>query len=215
MSEIREKIINYLQSKNKLDIAAKCVYLEKKDIQITAKQQGVEYRKLKRKVEIMKQLPKDFKQGCAFRRAVLNVLNEKENITEAAMRYKLDPEILSEEIDKCKKLEKRMLAYYDKPTNINTGIFTFDEELLLLKRLCQWKQETLLPCTCQICAMEYLLSLAYQFVQEEKKQYPKEWDIHKRADEEWLIDFEMIHGIKLSIMFSQNCKKKLLQFSKR
>lgn len=47
----------------------------------------------------------------------------------------------------------------------------------------------------------YLLSLAYQFVQENNKSYLKAWDIYKQADEEWLIDFEMAHSKELSRIF--------------
>lgn len=48
-------------------------------------------------------------------------------------------------------------------------------------------------CTCQVCALEHLLSLADQFAKEDNKQYASEWDINETADEIWLYEFEMKH----------------------
>lgn len=209
MSEIREKIKKYLQSKKKLDEVARYVYNTNKNIRVAAKYYGVIYTHLKEKVDIIKRLLNDFKLGCVMHRAVQNVLNAKETIIEASTRYKLDPEILSKEIQQYKKTGKKSYIY-NKPVDVNTGIFTFDEELLLLKRLSQKKEgKRPLFCACQICAMELLLNLAYEFAEEKKKRYPEAWYKHKRADEKWLIKFEMIHGIKLSIMFSSICKREL------
>ncbi|XP_050453520.1 uncharacterized protein LOC126852600 [Cataglyphis hispanica] len=205
MSDIREKIKKYLQSKKKLDEVARYVYIKNKNIHDAAKSYGVIYTHLQQKVDIIKRLLNDFKLGCALHRAVQNVLNAKESIGEAAIHYKLDPKILSREIQQYKDTGKK-LYIYNKPVDVNTGIFTFDEELLLLKRLSQRKMRSLF-CACQICTMEVLLSLAYEFAQEKKKRYPETWNKYKRADEKWLIKFEMIHSIKLSIMFPSKCKK--------
>lgn len=209
MSEIREKIKQYLQSKKKLDRIARYVYIKDRNIRIAAERYGVICTHLQQKIDIIKRLLNDFKLGCALYRAVQNVLSAKETITEAAIHYQLDPKILSKEINQHKKSGKKSYIY-DKPVDVNTGIFTFDEELLLLKRLSEkkWGKKSLY-CACQICAMELLLNLAYELAREKKKRYPEAWYKHKRADEDWLINFEMIHGIKLSIMFSSKCKKEL------
>ncbi|KAL6433188.1 hypothetical protein ACFW04_006427 [Cataglyphis niger] len=204
MSDVRERIKKYLQSKQKLNEVARYVYIKNKNMHVAAKSYGVIYTHLQQKVDIIKRLLNDFKLGCALHRAVQNVLIAKETISEAAIHYKLDPEILSKEIQQYKDTGKK-LYIYNKPVDVNTGIFTFDEELLLLKRLSQRKKRSLF-CACQICSMEVLLSLAYEFAKEKKKRYPEVWNKHKQADEKWLIKFEMIHSIKIS-MFPSICKR--------
>lgn len=208
MSEIKKNIQQYFESKKKMDQIARKIK-DNENIRVAAEKYGITYTHLQQKVNIMRRLSKDFKLECTFHRAVQNVLSGKETVTEAAIHYQIDPKILGEEINHHKKLGTKTYVH-DKLISVNTGIFTYDEELWLLKRLSEEtiKKESLL-CTCQICAMILLLNLAYEFAQKENKQYPAEWDDHKRANIKWLIDFEMIHGVKLSIMFdnSQKCKE--------
>jgi len=46
-------------------------------------------------------------------------------------------------------------------------------------------------CPCQVCVLEYLLSLAYQFAKENNIQYHSEWNRNEKADEIWLYEFEL------------------------
>ncbi|XP_072755927.1 uncharacterized protein [Anoplolepis gracilipes] len=192
MCSISENITQYLKSRNKLNKVARYVCVKNIDIHVAAERYKLTYAHLQRKVDIMKRFIDDFKLGSAFHVAVQNVLNGTKTIIEAAKECKIDPQMLNEEIEQYKKLGKKSYVY-DKPINVNTGIFTFDEELLLLRRLSQRKKS--LSCVCQICGMELLSYLAYELAQEKQKQYSKIWNKHKRADEEWLIDFEMIHEV--------------------
>lgn len=208
MSEIRKNIQQYFESKKKLDQVARKIK-DNENIRVAAEKHGVIYTHLQQKVNIMQRLSKDFKLECMFHRAIQNVLSGKETVTQAAIHYQIDSKILGEEINHHKKLGTKTYVH-DKLISVNTGIFTYDEELRLLKRLSEEKtKKESLPCACRICTMILLLNLAYEFAQIENKQYPAAWDDHKRADIKWLIDFEMIHGAKLSIMFdnSQKCKE--------
>lgn len=209
MSEIRKNIQQYFESKEKLDEVAKKM-VNGGNIRDAAKQYGIIYSHLKQKVNIMRRLSMDFRLECALDRAVQNVLCEKETITEAAIHYKIDPKILSKQINQHKKLGRKTYVYAEL-ISVNTKIFTYDEELLLLKRLSEKTKTESLSCTCQICAMILLLNLAYEFAQKENKQYPAAWNDYKQADVKWLIHFEMIHGAKLSILFdnSKKCNNKM------
>ncbi|CAL1682322.1 unnamed protein product [Lasius platythorax] len=197
MSEFREKIKRYLELKTNLDIAARRVINEKRDIHVTAKDYGLQYTILQRKVNILRRLY-DYDEEClAYDMAITNVMYGHKTVAEAAKVYKLNPETITKEISKHKYLLSKNITKgpYEYDNFLVEGrVFTFQEELSLLSELRQWKYKSPLPCTCLICAMERLPSLAYQFAKKKYILYPQTWDTYMQADEDWLVDFEMAHN---------------------
>jgi len=200
MIAIRKRIKRHIASRKKLDAAMHLVFNSTKSIYAAAMLSGIKHTILQRKINITNKMVAYFKEKSAYETAVHMILNETRTIINCEEYYKLDLPRLNEEIDQYKRFGTGPYEY-DKPINLNTEVFTFNDEISLLLRLRWWKKKSLSSCVCQICAMEYLLRLAYQFAQENNKSYPKAWDTYKQADEEWLIDFEMAHSKELSRMF--------------
>lgn len=209
MSELRTYIINYLKLKRRLDIAAARVVNEKLHIENTAKHYGLFTHFLTQKVEILERLNDYFEESLLYENAVRSVMYNHQTLQEAERYFKLSSKIIKKEIDQYNKLclaGKTKGPYeYDKPLDDKGRVFTFKEELSLLDDLRNWKWKCTSPCTCLICAMVHLLSLAYQLAQKKNKSYPPKWDFYQRADENWLIAFEMAHSCRLSKLYP-DCK---------
>ncbi|KAL6433189.1 hypothetical protein ACFW04_006428 [Cataglyphis niger] len=221
MSEIRKNIIHYLKLKKNLDIAAARIVNEKLHIEIAViTYELTDFKNLLRqKVEILERLKNYFEESLLYENAVRSVMYNYKTLSEAETYYKLSSKIITKEINKYNKLYmagKTKGPYeYDKPL-YKGRVFTFKEELALLDDLREWKWKCTSPCTCLICAMIELLSLAYQFAQKKNKSYPSTWNFHQ-ADENWLIAFEMAHSCRLSKLyphcnnveeFLETCKNK-------
>ncbi|XP_029679239.1 uncharacterized protein LOC115245194 [Formica exsecta] len=204
-TENRKNVIRYLILKPKLDIAATRVINEKLDIDSTATNYGLYSNILKQKVNILKRLNDYFEETLLYENAVRSVMYNYKTLPEAATYYKLSTKIITKEINQYNKLwmaGKTKGPYeYDKPLDDQGRVFTFKEELSLLDDLCEWKWKSASPCTCLICAMVELLSLAYQTAQKKNKLYPGTWDICQQADGNWLIAFEMAHSCRFSKLY--------------
>lgn len=205
MSVIRENIINYLKIKTRLDIAAARVMNEKLPIESTAIYYGLCQNILTQKVDILERLNDYFEESLLYETVVRSVMYNYNTLQQAATFYKLSPTIITKEINQYNELcaaGKTKGPYeYDKPLDDKGRVFTFKEELSLLDDLRDWKWKSTSPCTCLICAMVELLSLAYQFAQKKNKSYPPVWNFYQRADENWLIAFEMAHSCRLSKLY--------------
>lgn len=70
---------------------------------------------------------------------------------------------------------------------ISYEVFTSEEEREILKQLYQRNAD----CYCQLCAMEYLIDLAYIFAKQKNISYPSVWDKYKKVNELWLLEFHM------------------------
>ncbi|XP_050453481.1 uncharacterized protein LOC126852577 isoform X2 [Cataglyphis hispanica] len=209
MAEIRENIINYLKLKTKLDIAAARIINEKLHIENTAINYGINHNLLRQKVEILERLNDYFEETLLYENAVRSVMSNHKTLSEAETYFKLSSKIITKEINRYNKLYsagKTKGPYeYDNPLDDKGRVFTFKEELALLDDLRNWIWKCTSPCTCLICAMVQLSSLAYQFAQKKNKSYPSTWDFYQRADKNWLIAFEMAHSCRLAKLYP-NCK---------
>lgn len=212
MSNIRDYIMYYLEIKKKLDIAAARVVNEKKHVEFIAMNYLLPKELLKQKVYILRRLSSYFEESLSYDNAIRSIMYNYRTLPETAAYYNLNPEDIQKEIDRYKKKVKHKKAKgpyeYDKPLD-KERIFTFKEELSLMDDLRQWKYKSQSPCSCLICAMVQLTSLAYQSAREKKKNYLPQWDVYQQADREWLINFEMTHSCRLSQLYQYNTVQEL------
>ncbi|CAL1682323.1 unnamed protein product [Lasius platythorax] len=198
-----ESIKKYLEIKHLVNAAADAVLKEKKNLHQMAKNYGIECSILHQKVSIMKLLETYLDNKFKYEAAVKAVLFEKQIIKFAAEKYQIDCRSLCEEIVWFSNSGEETYEF-DRSFDSLLRTFTFKEELSLLKSLELWKTEGRPFCSCELCSLEKLLYIAYQFAQEKKIKYPKTWDIEKRATVGWLIGFEMAHSKLISKLVSRN-----------
>ncbi|XP_025262616.1 dentin sialophosphoprotein [Camponotus floridanus] len=214
MSKIREYIMYYLELKKKLDIAAARVVNEKRNLENTATDYGLPQKFLKQKVDILRRLNNYFEETLLYDNAIRSVMYNYKTLLEAATYYNLNPEDIKKEINQYNILLKNNKTKgpyeYDKPLD-KERIFTFKEELSLMDDLRQWKYKNQSLCTCLICAMVQLVSLAYQSAREKNKKYLPEWDMYQQADRDWLVIFEMTHSSRLSQLYQYDTVQELYE----
>lgn len=158
MIAIRKRIKRHMESRKKLDAAMHLVLNSTKSMYAAAMLSGIKHTILQRKINIINKMVTYFKEKSAYENAVHMILNETRSIMNCE-EYKLDLPRLNEEINQYKKFGTGPYEY-DRPINLNTEVFTFNDEISLLLRLRWWKKKSLSSCVCQICAMEYLLRLS-------------------------------------------------------
>lgn len=196
-----ESINKYLQIKYKLNIAADHVLKEQKDIHQMAKRYRLEYSTLRQKINIMQSLEQYIEDSIRYEKAVQAVLKGEALITASGEKYGVDITTLCNEIAQFYDSTDEKYKY-DRSLD-STRIFTFKQEMLLLKYLELWKEK--IPfCSCASCAMEELLNIAYRFAQRNEIKYPPTWDIEKRASARWLISYEMTYSDMISQLVSYN-----------
>ena len=75
-------------------------------------------------------------------------------------------------------------------------------QISILKFLKDWarRESSQDHCSCTFCALEKLLTLAYEFA---KQNYIgcTSWDTSRQASIDWLIDFEMRHTDEINNSF--------------
>lgn len=204
-AELRKNIEEYLKVRKYLNIAAARVVNEKKYhiIDDIAKNYEVTCALLKIKVNILNQMHDYDEERNAYETAVGSILNNMKTVEIAAARYKLNPETVRSELHRYvwTKINVPVGPYiYDKCLD-EGRIFLFREELSLMNELRQWKYKSPSPCSCFICAIELLSSLAYNFAKTNNKLYPPSWNDNMRADADWLIKFVMAHDCRLSKLY--------------
>lgn len=198
-----KSIQKYVQMKNLINAAAVSVIKENKHMYYMAVTHGIPYSILYLKVYIMNLMELYNIKKLKYERALNFVLSENKLIRYAALLQGINYQTLVEEIVKFTKSEQKTYEF-DKSFDPVNRIFTFKEELSLLKFVELWKTEDRPFCSCQICFMEKLMFSAYQFAQEKKLNYPRTWDDDKRASVGWLIGFDMAHNKLISKIASPN-----------
>lgn len=197
-----ESICKYLQIKHKLNAAADLILKEQKDVQEMAKKCRLECSILYEKIKIIKILENYIEEKIRYEEAVGTVLKHEELITDSAEKYEVNVDILCNELAQFYQSNDEKYEY-DRLLD-PTRIFTFKQEMLLLKYLELWKKEEIPFCSCVFCSMEKLLYIAYQFAQKNKIKYPLIWNIERRASVKWLITYEMTYSNIISQLVSKN-----------
>ncbi|XP_011258257.1 uncharacterized protein LOC105252537 [Camponotus floridanus] len=195
-------IRNYLQLKHKLNAAADFILKEQEDIHKIAKMYSLEYSILHKKISIMESLEKFIDDKIKYEKAVETVMKGEAVISDSGKKHGVDIPTLCNEIGWF--YETRDEKYeYDRSLD-PTRIFTFKQEMLLLKYLELWIKQKIPFCSCASCVMEELLNIAYKFAKQNKIKYPSMWNIQKRASATWLINYEMTYSHIISQLFSHN-----------
>ncbi|CAL1681309.1 unnamed protein product [Lasius platythorax] len=187
-SHIREQIQNYLKLDGLLEPAAKEVLDENKDKIQVAQNYGLDLKDLKSKVYIMQRTRDYWKKKDNMEKAVKDVQNSPITLKTIAKNYDIYAFILRTEYNNSLRLKDNTSYEYDQLSANNCAVFTFMEESLLLQHL-QFLKDVL-QCPCQICALDFLLSLSYDFAQQTNKihpSFPWPWSEHKEADCNWLF----------------------------
>jgi len=150
-----------------------------------------------KKIKIRKKTKEYVGLTLRFEAAVNDILAgaEKELI---AKNYELDFETLCDEVHRFKNSKAKMYEY-----NGSGRIFSFKEELLLLKILAAIPQ---VYCICQTCTLERLPYIAYHMAGKKNKIYPHEWDVNQRAAIGWLRNFEVEYNYEILNSFPAVCK---------
>lgn len=197
-----ESIKKYLHINHKLNAAADLILKEQKDIYQIAKMYRLEYSILHKKISIMKSLERHIEDKIRYEKAVETVLKGEALIADSGEKHGVDIPTLCNEI--AQFYDTRDEKYeYDRSLD-PTRIFTFKQEMLLLKYLELWIEQKIPFCSCALCAMEELLNIAYQFAEKNKIKYPQNWDIEKRASARWLVTYEMTYSNIISQLLSHN-----------
>ena len=117
----------------------------------------------------------------------------------------LEKNILQEERRKYEKMTKQGKQYvYEECPNRRTNI-TYLEESHLIQQLRE--DVSSLGCSCQVCVLEHLSKLVYQFAREKKRpRYHYSWNILKHADKNWLFEFKIRHSPLFS-EFPTDCEQ--------
>lgn len=197
-----ERINKYLQIKHKLNAAADLILKEQKDMYEMATKYRLEYSSLHEKINIMNSLEKHIEDKIRYEKAVETVMKHEELITDSAEKYGVNVDTLSNEVARF-YLTNNEKYEYDRLLD-PTRIFTFKQEMLLLKYLELWKKQRISFCSCVLCSMEKLLYIAYKFARKNKINYPLIWNIDRKASTNWLITYEMTYSNIISQLVPEN-----------
>ncbi|KYN44750.1 hypothetical protein ALC56_00745 [Trachymyrmex septentrionalis] len=156
-----------------------------------------DYAPMLKKIKVKEETKEYIELTQRFEAAVNDILaGAKEELV--AKNYELDFETLCEEVLRFKNSGAKMYEY-----NGTGRIFSFKEELLLLKLLAAIPQA---HCICQACTLERLPYVAYHMAQQKNKIYPREWDVNHRAGKGWLINFKIEYDYEIFNSFPAVCK---------
>ncbi|XP_018300818.1 uncharacterized protein [Mycetomoellerius zeteki] len=150
-----------------------------------------------KKIKVKKETEEYLELTQRFEAAVNDVLAGRDEQS-VAINYELDFETLCDEVHRFKNSKAKMYEY-----NGTGRIFSFKEEMLLLKILATISQPY---CTCQTCTLERLPYMAYHVAQEKNKIYPRDWDVNQRAGKVWQMNFEIEYEYEISNSFPLMCK---------
>ncbi|KYM75872.1 PREDICTED: uncharacterized protein LOC105622183 [Atta cephalotes] len=150
-----------------------------------------------KKIKVKKETKEYLGLTQRFEAAVNDVLAGAEEKL-IAKNYELDFETLCDEVCRFKNSGAKIYEY-----NGTGRIFSFKEELLLLKILAAIPQA---HCICQTCTLERLPYIAYHMARKKNKIYPREWDVNQRAGKGWLINFEIEYDYEILNSFPAVCK---------
>ncbi|XP_029155368.1 uncharacterized protein LOC114928388 [Nylanderia fulva] len=208
--EMRIKIEEHLKVNAKLNIAAKKVLanvlVKKANIEKIAKKYDLNHSLLTSKINILKWKTKTFEKKLKYESAINYIIFNETSTSIAARKYNADEVTLTMELSEWRK-SKSGTYVYDALTVDNTGIFTFSEEFVLLKQLLRLHPGNLdQNCNCQICVLEHLSKLAYNFAKELHKKCPFQWNKHEKADVTWLLEFEMRYSKEIADNTDSKCK---------
>ena len=119
--------------------------------------------------------------------------------------YNLKKDTLKKEKCKYDKMRKEGKQYeYEEYPNQTINI-TYLEESHLIQQLRE--DVSSLGCSCQVCVLEHLSKLVYQFAREKKRpRYHYSWNILKHADKNWLFEFKIRHSPLFS-EFPTDCEQ--------
>lgn len=202
-----------------LSKAADEILYDQKDIIDIALSYDLDVWILQRKVEILKRT-NDYLEKRFHRAANNYILVEYNNqsieqyVTTCINMRNIEPEFEDHLIAECQRFVQKFnsgepIYEYNKIT-ISYEIFTSSQEEEILKQLYEWQetQANASQCHCILCAMEQLLSLAYQFAEKERITYPSTWNFNK-ADELWLLEFQMRNSKEMVDRFlpASSCMK--------
>lgn len=204
--EDREKIKQRLDFNRRLHRAGKEIIDDYQFYEKVAKKYSLDNTTLNIKISLFLRRRKYLQEQPRFEKAIDDIVFKNKTLQNAAKENKVDEKKLLEEYTKCKSLKNMTEYKYDLLSETN-GIFTFTEEFSLLERLHCWEKEC--ECPCQICALEQLLSFAFDLAQQTNKQYPETWMKHKRADLIWLHNFLMKYIEEMSKFEPNICKYKI------
>lgn len=163
---------------------------------------------LQLKIDILENRRKYLKNKIIYETAVKDFISGKRSKREAVRHYGISGKTLDKEIARWKHLGKEYK--FDRIVMSRNQVgFTFQEEQLLLKSLEIWAdhQYEQKSCSCSICALKYLSTLAYEFAKKNKMQYREDWDKHERADIFWLREFEMRYSNDILIILYNSMHK--------
>lgn len=128
-----------------------------------------------------------------FETGVREVLATYSIYYDVAVYYGIPSNKLGREVKRA-RIEGLENYKYDKKVNNSRRALTYLDEKSLFDDLINWKKNEQQACHCQLCALEKLSTLAYEFVKDKKLKYPLAyWIGLNRADNDWLCQFEMRH----------------------
>ncbi|XP_011055273.1 PREDICTED: uncharacterized protein LOC105146602 [Acromyrmex echinatior] len=153
-----------------------------------------------KKIKVKKETKEYLDLTQRFEAAVNDVLaGEEEELV--ATNYELDFETLRDEVCRFKNSGAETYEY-----NGTGRIFSFKEELQLLKILAAIPRADMSQCICQTCSLKRLPYMAYRMAKEKNKIYPREWDLKQQAGKGWLIKFEIEYDYEILNSFPAVCK---------
>lgn len=208
---MRQKIKKHLEVSERLDNAAKKILsnVNKSDIKKIANKCKLDHVLLTSKVNILKRKRETYETKCKLESAINDIIFNSTSIPRAALKHDIDEATLTMEItQEWQNKSETGIYVYDALTIDDTGLFTFSEEYILLKRLLHLQPVDLNQnCNCRICLLEYLSKLAYEFAKKNNKPCPFEWNRNEKADITWLLEFEMRHSIEIA-KYNHECEAK-------
>lgn len=196
-NETRTIIVTYLEISKKLEMAAKEVLENNVSLTTVATNYDLTFSILHQKVNIIERKRQFYEEQWKYDAGVKSIIQERFSYVDVALNLNINPAILFCEARKAYDRGPENYTY-DRMINPQFKTFTYLQEELLLNDLIMWECNTWADCTCQLCAMEELSTLAYEFAKRKEIPCPLYWIEYNRADNVWLIEFEMRHSKEIS-----------------
>ncbi|CAL1681515.1 unnamed protein product [Lasius platythorax] len=209
LNKIKGWIKKHVEISHQLDKAAKRVLQKNKDIGEVAHKHKLDLWMLNKKVHIIKFRKTQFDIKRDHEDAVNAVKFNILSVSSAAKEYGVDKDFIHDKLKKLKYLNSNVYVHDEKPKTDDT-VLEWDEEFLLLNNL-QRQVSDDPNCVCRSCALQKLPSLAYEFVEQNKRPYyPSAWNTTGKADVIWTCEFIMRHSREISNYFQKECMADLV-----
>lgn len=204
-AEFRRKIEKYLKIRDKIEAAKTENFNRNLSVEDQLKfANDVHFNFLYVEEDIVKSYDKYREDKLKCEAAVYDYMNGQKTLMEIAYNYGLSYDTLNREIDLYKCLGVKY--QYDRNVRLDKFSFTFQEEQLFLEFLKNFTVNKVPPlCSCKVCILERLSTLAYNYAKNSNKKYPIDWEQDKRVDISWLQEFELRYNIDITRFCIKSC----------